>query len=83
MIAFVLISFAYISPFARTYDEVDFALALHRYDLLAMQPHFPGYPYFILGGMVIHNWVADPIQALSIFNTLLALSSMIPNAPHS
>jgi hypothetical protein len=78
MIAFVLISFAYISPFARTYDEVDFALALHRYDLLAMQPHFPGYPYFILGGMVIHNWVADPIQALSIFNTLLALSSMIP-----
>ncbi len=42
--------FVYASPFAATWDEVDFALALDRYDLLAMQPHFPGYPYFILAG---------------------------------
>nr|WP_232467183.1 hypothetical protein [Anoxybacillus flavithermus] len=42
--------FVYASPFAATWDEVDFALALDRYDLLAMQPHFPGYPYFIFGG---------------------------------
>ncbi|TXK86803.1 nucleoporin-interacting protein, partial [Parageobacillus sp. SY1] len=35
----------YASPYAATWDQVDFALALDRYDLLAMQPHFPGYPY--------------------------------------
>lgn len=72
------LSLFYASPFVRTWDEVDFTLALHRYDLLAMQPHFPGYPYFILGGWFINQWLNSPIKALSIFNTLAALSSALP-----
>ncbi|NOU84496.1 hypothetical protein GC102_01715 [Paenibacillus sp. LMG 31460] len=72
------LSIVYASPFARTWDEVDFTLALHRYDLLAMQPHFPGYPYFILGGWIINQWLNNPIIALSVFNTLAALSSAVP-----
>lgn len=80
ILAFVYMCLRYASPIARTWDEVDFALALHRYDLLAMQPHFPGYPYFILGASFIHSWVEDPVQALSVFNTLAALSSVIPMA---
>ncbi|MGO4268721.1 nucleoporin-interacting protein, partial [Paenibacillus sp. TAF58] len=72
------ISIVYASPFARTWDEVDFTLALHRYDLLAMQPHFPGYPYFILGGWFIDQWMNNPVKALSVFNTLAALSSALP-----
>ena len=77
---FVYMCLRYASPIARTWDEVDFALALHRFDLLAMQPHFPGYPYFILGASFIHRWIEDPVQALSVFNTLSALSSAIPMA---
>jgi hypothetical protein len=57
---------------------VDFALALKRFDLLAMQPHFPGYPYFILGASVVHNWVANPVQALTVFNIGMAFSSVFP-----
>lgn len=68
----------YASPFAATWDEVDFALALERYDLLAMQPHFPGYPYFIFGGMLIHSFVANPAKALAIWNGLLMISTSIP-----
>lgn len=31
-----------------TFDEVGFTLALTRYDLLAFEPHFPGYPLAVL-----------------------------------
>lgn len=31
-----------------TFDEVSFLLALERYDLLAFEPHFPGYPLTVL-----------------------------------
>ncbi|MBB5324624.1 hypothetical protein HNQ34_001721 [Anoxybacillus tepidamans] len=68
----------YASPYAATWDQVDFALALDRYDLLAMQPHFPGYPYFILGGMLVHAFVENPAKALSIFNVLMLWSASIP-----
>ena len=77
-IAITYMSLAYASPFTRSWDEVDFALALNRYDMLAMQPHFPGYPYFILGATLVHVWIPDPLKALSFFNTLMALSSAIP-----
>ncbi|WP_051250496.1 hypothetical protein [Paenibacillus harenae] len=76
----VYLSIRNANPIARSWDEVDFALALYRFDLLAMQPHFPGYPYFILGATVIHRWIQDPVQALSVFNTLAAFSSAIPMA---
>lgn len=67
-----------LNSFASTYDQVDFALALERYDLLAMQPHFPGYPYFILGGYLVHLWVQDKAASLTLFNILLYTSAMIP-----
>jgi hypothetical protein len=68
----------YSSTYAGSWDQVDFALALDRYDLLAMQPHFPGYPYFILGGTFLHQWVDDPSRALAIFNTLMIMIATLP-----
>ncbi|WP_419875429.1 hypothetical protein [Candidatus Pristimantibacillus sp. PTI5] len=66
------------SPFVRSWDEVDFVLAVDRYDLLAMQPHFPGYPYFIAGAKLVHEWATDPVQSLIIWNAMLALSAAVP-----
>lgn len=43
-----------------------------------MQPHFPGYPYFILGGMFINKWIVNPAQALSIWNSILLLTTIYP-----
>ncbi len=67
------------SPYAATWDEVDFALALRRYDVLAMQPHFPGYPYFVLGGMAVHAFIANPAKALSILNVLVCFPPPFPS----
>ncbi|MFC3883158.1 nucleoporin-interacting protein [Bacillus songklensis] len=69
---------SYASPYAASWDQVDFALALKRYDLLAMQPHFPGYPYFILGGTFVNQFVNNPAQALAIFNSIMMLSATVP-----
>jgi hypothetical protein len=66
------------SDWARSWDQVDFAFGVTDFDLFSMQPHFPGYPYFILGGMMVHRWVGDPVYALSVFNTILTLSSLVP-----
>ncbi|MFC5471983.1 hypothetical protein ACFPPD_25210 [Cohnella suwonensis] len=80
MMAICYWSFRYASPYVRTWDEVDFVLALNRFDLLAMQPHFPGYPYFIVGGQLLLGWLGDPARSLEVLNALLALSSAIPIA---
>lgn len=70
--------FQFSSSFAYSWDAVDFALALERFDLLAMQPHFPGYPYFILGGMLVNRWIEDPALSLSFLNVWMSLLSTIP-----
>jgi hypothetical protein len=67
-----------LNPFVASWDQVDFTLALERFDLRAMQPHFPGYPYFILGGMLLKYLVNQPSQALVLFNVLVYASSILP-----
>lgn len=67
-----------INAFASTWDQVDYSLALERYDILAMQPHFPGYPYFILGGMFIHRFMENPTASLTVFNILFYFSAVFP-----
>ncbi|MBO8171435.1 MAG: nucleoporin-interacting protein [Bacillaceae bacterium] len=82
LFAILIMTFAwrlfYISPYASTWDQVDFVLALERFDLLSMQPHFPGYPYFILGGRLFHLWLEDPVTSLSVLNVVLAMTAVIP-----
>ena len=80
LIGLFVANLAYSSPFVRSWDEVDFVFSLDRYDLLAMQPHFPGYPYYIIGAKIVHQWISDPVQSLIIWNATLALSSAIPIA---
>ncbi|MFK3958205.1 hypothetical protein [Guptibacillus hwajinpoensis] len=69
---------AYATELPRSWDQVDFSLALSRFDLFAMQPHFPGYPYFILGGMLLNKWIGNPALALTFWNGLLMLFSVYP-----
>ncbi|KGP90888.1 nucleoporin-interacting protein [Pontibacillus chungwhensis BH030062] len=78
LLVVVLARIHYSSDFARSWDAVDFALGVQSFNLLDMQPHFPGYPYFILGGMLLENFVNDPALALSVWNSVLSLSSIIP-----
>lgn len=68
----------YTTYLPATWDQVDFVLAVDRFDLLAMQPHFPGYPYYILGGIIAHRWISDPGAALIVFNFIVMISSIVP-----
>jgi hypothetical protein len=78
-IVFVIgIQFYYRNPYISSWDQVDFALALSRYDIMAMQPHFPGYPYFILGGTLVHQWLKNPAEAFTLFNSMLYGSALFP-----
>ncbi|SFJ25806.1 Dolichyl-phosphate-mannose-protein mannosyltransferase [Paenibacillus sp. UNC496MF] len=78
VLAWAVYSWQHRSPFAASWDEVDFALALDRFDLLAMQPHFPGYPYFVLGAMALRRFVPDPVQAYDALNILMGALSVVP-----
>jgi len=70
--------FLYAGNYAATWDQVDFALSLNRFDLSMMQPHFPGYPFFVLGGMLFESWIKDPILSFAFFNKLMLGLSAIP-----
>ncbi|MFJ8256438.1 hypothetical protein ACIQ4Z_04050 [Peribacillus asahii] len=68
----------HVNRYAASWDQVDFVLALERYDLMAMQPHFPGYPYFILGGYLIHFFLENKAASLTVFNILFYFSALFP-----
>lgn len=72
----MLISFALHQ--VSSWDEVDFSLAVYQFDLLNMQPHFPGYPYFILGGMLFSSFINNPSLSLVYFNIFLFSTSFFP-----
>jgi hypothetical protein len=73
-----LFQLRHINAYAATWDQVDYSLALERFDIMAMQPHFPGYPYFILGGLFIHRFIEDQTASLTVFNILFYFSAVFP-----
>lgn len=75
-ILFFRLYYPVISP--TSYDEVNFSLAILEFNMQLMQPHFPGYPFFILGGMIIDHFIHNPTMALSYFNILMSIVSSIP-----
>lgn len=78
VMAVFILQMIWIPSYAATWDMVDFALAVLHFDMYQMQPHFPGYPYFILGGKLLHLVVGDPVQALTLFNIIVYGSAIIP-----
>lgn len=60
------------------WDDIDFALALKNYDVAQMQPHFPGYPVYVLAAFGVSAWVSDPFLALSWLSMLAAACSVFP-----
>jgi hypothetical protein len=81
-VAAILFLFLYqlkhINAFAATWDLVDYSLAVERFDIMDMQPHFPGYPYFILGGLFVHQFIEDKTASLAVFNILFYFSAIFP-----
>ncbi|WP_134702235.1 hypothetical protein [Ammoniphilus sp. YIM 78166] len=72
------IRFPFIARFADSFDAVDFALGVVDFNVLAMQPHFPGYPVLILGAYVIHLWTQDPVLSLSLLSAVSGALLPVP-----
>lgn len=74
----VYLRIQYVVAYAGSWDAVDFALALERYDIMAMQPHFPGYPVFIVASSLVNAlWVEHPVIALSMVSALSSSMSIL------
>ncbi|KIL37450.1 hypothetical protein SD71_02060 [Cohnella kolymensis] len=74
----VAIRLLYMSPYPAGWDDIDFALALDRFDLSAMQPHFPGYPVYILAAHLFYYAVGEPFTALSMLSAVAGGLTVVP-----
>nr|WP_251027364.1 MULTISPECIES: hypothetical protein [unclassified Exiguobacterium] len=68
----------WVSPYVASYDIANFTLAVGQYDLANLQPHFPGYPFFILLATGLARLGLDPVRALGVVSTLGFASGLIP-----
>ncbi|WP_281888910.1 glycosyltransferase family 39 protein [Paenibacillus sp. YYML68] len=67
----------YVARYAGSWDAVDFALALKRYDIFAMQPHFPGYPVFIVAAKPVYALTQDAVWSLSLVSAVFGSLSVL------
>lgn len=74
----VAIRLIYISPYPAGWDDIDFALALDRFDLLAMQPHFPGYPVYILAAHLFYYAAGEAFSALAMLSAAAGGLTVVP-----
>ncbi|MFC4766924.1 hypothetical protein [Effusibacillus consociatus] len=74
----VTVRLLFVAPYPTGWDDVDFALALEQYDLARMQPHFPGYPVYILAAHLFHSWMDDPFLTLTVLSAVAGGFTVIP-----
>jgi hypothetical protein len=60
------------------WDEVDFALALRDYDIVAQQPHFPGYPVYVWFSHMAMYLVKGEVQALCLVSAIFGSLAILP-----
>ncbi|WP_047150306.1 glycosyltransferase family 39 protein [Aneurinibacillus tyrosinisolvens] len=60
------------------WDDVDFALGIKNFDLEQMQPHFPGYPIYMLAAFMAAIFIKNPFYALSVLSALSAALTVFP-----
>lgn len=60
------------------WDDIDFALGMKQYDLTTMQPHFPGYPVYMVAAFVAGRIIENPYLALSSLSALASALAVFP-----
>lgn len=61
-------------------DALYFSRAMTRYSILDFAPHFPGYPVFVGLGRLIYSATDNPITALQLTTTYMALAIPLASA---
>ncbi len=66
--------------YAEEVDSIRFILALDRFDMMAYQPHFPGYLVFVVLGKAANLLLGDPVAALALVCALSGAALVAPVA---
>lgn len=77
-LATLVIRIPFLAEAPAGWDDVDFALGLGEYDLARMQPHFPGYPVYMLLAMGVARFISNPFLALSTLSAIAAACTVFP-----
>ncbi len=73
-----LLRFCFISPYLEGWDSVDFALGLKDYDLSKYQPHFPGYPVYMLFAKLLFSIFKNDVFSLTLTSAIFGSLTIIP-----
>lgn len=68
----------FLSPWLEDWDSVQFALALHSYDIANHQPHAPGYPLYVLLGRALNLLLQNDLLSLTLLSALFGAFAIIP-----
>ncbi|VAX22471.1 hypothetical protein MNBD_NITROSPINAE04-1132 [hydrothermal vent metagenome] len=68
--AFLIAAIVTASPWPEDQDSVNFILGVDLYDPLFHQPHFPGYPVYIVAGKIASAFLGTPAHALIFVSAL-------------
>ncbi len=69
----------FIGQYLGEWDEVDFALALRDFDIVAQQPHFPGYPVYIwFSKIAMHLTKKDEVSSLTLVSAFFGGLTVLP-----
>ncbi|OEF96915.1 hypothetical protein BHF71_04090 [Vulcanibacillus modesticaldus] len=69
--------FLFIGRYVDSWDAVDFALGVERFDIFYMRPHFPGYPLFIIIAKLVNSFFSDSFLSLSITSSIYGVITII------
>jgi hypothetical protein len=75
----VLSRLPFTSQILYHWDSVNFALALHHFDVAVDQPHIPGYILYVLLGRLVSYAVGDPqvtLVGISVVSSGLAVAAL-------
>jgi hypothetical protein len=66
--------------YVEDYDGMYFVASLERYSVIALRPHFPGYPIFVWLGSFFNLFTRDATLALHLVSVLATTLTAIPIA---
>lgn len=69
--------FFYATHWLEDWDSVQFAMALHKYDLGNNIPHAPGYPIYILLGKFFLFFTKSDVSALTLLSAVFGSLSLL------
>jgi len=68
---------SFLTPRLAHWDAVNYALALHEFNIAAHQPHPPGSPYFVLLGRAALAVVGDDNAALILITLVASVGAVL------